>query len=152
MAEEAKVFPEKIEELFRQFGCVPNDEITSKEEFLDNVFNTLLCGCAEDTPLWVYEFFIEWLDEIAKDTKEGYDNAHKFYMKNSDSWSADQKTIFYLVNGILDNRELLEHGTSTRLPWVNPSYREEFKLRWQALDDKKPYGRFFDPDAVLEYL
>jgi len=150
MSVEQKPLPTEIEELFRAYGCIPNDDVESKKEFLDNVLNTLLCGCAEDTESWVYEFFIEWLDELVKDTKEGYDAAHKIYLANSDTWTADQKTIFYLVNGILENRGLMEHGISTRLPFVTDHYREAFRNRWQALPKNNPYENAYD-ESVLGF-
>lgn len=144
MVVEAKPLPDKIEELFREYGCIPNEDVESKKEFLDNVLNTLLCGCAEDTEPWVYKFFIEWLDELVKDTEEGYSSAHTIFLANHHTWSADQKTIFYLVNGILDKLGLMEHGTSTRLPFVVSEYRESFRKRWQALPNEEAYGNLYE--------
>lgn len=139
MTVEQKPLPNEIEKLFRAYGCIPNDDVETKKEFLDNVLNILLCGCSEDTAPWVYEFFIQWLDELAKDTEEGYDAASDIFSAHHKLWSTDQKTIFYLVNGILDSCGLMEHGISVRYPFVANQYREAFRNRWQALPATDPY-------------
>lgn len=92
------------------------------------------CGCVGSVMRLTY---FRTLEALAVDTLQGEARVDWDALRGSLGWTVDER-LFYAVMLLLDDRDLIEHGTSIRVPWITNKGREALALmrdHWKPLLD-----------------
>lgn len=92
-----------------------------------------ICGCG--TSGACYEWLVEYLTDLEEQNWDKYDY-------DSPEWKYIQ-----IINGFLEDLELVDHGTTCRCSWLTDKGRKVL----ETLKFMQKYDFEFDPDYDTEY-